>query len=145
MFSSRNKVTGITAGCWDLLHAGHVLMFEECKSQCDFLIVLLQTNPHINRVSKNVPVQSLYERQIQVRACKFVDEILVYETEQDLHNILCSLTFDKRFIGADWEGKQFTGYNIPGMMDKVVFNSRDHGFSTSSLRKRIYEAENGKI
>ena len=93
MFSSRNKVTGITAGCWDLLHAGHVLMFEECKSQCDFLIVLLQTNPHIDRVSKNVPVQSLYERQIQVRAC----------------------------------------------------NSRDHGFSTSSLRKRIYEAENGKI
>lgn len=138
-------IIGITAGSWDLMHCGHVLMFEECRKQCDHLIVLLQTNPNIDRPTKNVPVQSLYERQIQVRACKFVDEILVYETEQDLYNILCSIYFDKRFIGADWKGKEFTGHNIPGMMDKVVFNSRDHGFSTSSLRKRIYEAENGKI
>jgi glycerol-3-phosphate cytidylyltransferase len=120
-------------------------MFEECKGKCDYLIVLLQTNPNIDRAYKNTPVQSLYERKIQVRACKFVDEIIVYETEQDLYNILSSITFDKRFIGVDWKGKDFTGHDIPGMMDKVVFNSRDHEFSTSNLRKRIYEAENDKI
>jgi len=140
-----NRIVGITAGSWDLLHVGHVLMFEECKGQCDYLIVFLQTNPNIDRADKNIPVQSINERYIQVRACKFVDEILVYETEQDLHNLLCSVKFDKRFIGADWKDKLFTGHDIPGMMDKIVFNSRNHQFSTSSLRKRIFDAENAKL
>ncbi len=137
-------VIGITAGSFDLTHAGHFLMFEECKGQCDYLIVCLQTNPNLDRPDKNIPVQSTHERYLQVRACKYVDEVVVYETEQDLYNLFCSIKFDKRFIGADWEGKPYTGYDIPGMSQKVVFNSRNHGFSTSNLRKRVYEAEQAK-
>lgn len=137
-------IIGITAGSFDLTHAGHFLMFEECKGQCDYLIVCLQTNPNTDRPEKNVPVQSTHERYLQVRACKYVDEVVVYETEQDLYNLLCSIKFDKRFIGADWEGKPFTGFDIPEMSSKVVFNSRNHGFSTSSLRKRVYAAERSK-
>lgn len=136
-----NQIVGVTAGSFDLTHAGHYLMFEECKGQCDYLIVFLQTNPNIDRKDKNIPVQSINERYLQVRACKFVDEIVVYETEQDLYSLFCSINFDKRFIGADWQGKTFTGHDIPGMADKIVFNSRNHAFSTSSLRKRVYEAE----
>lgn len=132
---------GITAGSFDLTHAGHYLMFEECKGQCDYLIVLLQTDPHIDRPGKNVPVQSIHERYLQVRACKYIDEVIVYETEQDLYNLLCSLKYDIRFIGSDWMGKEYTGHNIPGMSGKVSFNSRNHGFSTTSLRKRVYDAE----
>ena len=141
----KNGCIGLTAGSFDLTHSGHFLMFEECKGNCDYLIVLLQTNPHIDRPEKNIPVQTTHERYLQVRACKYVDEIVVYETEQDLYNLLCSLKFDKRFIGADWQGKQFTGYDIPGMMDKVVFNSRNHSFSTSNLRARVHKAENDKL
>jgi glycerol-3-phosphate cytidylyltransferase len=137
-------VIGVTAGSFDLTHAGHYLMIEECKGQCDYLIVFLQTNPHIDRPDKNTPVQSTHERYLQVRACKYIDEVIVYETEADLYNLLCSVKFDKRFIGSDWEGKPYTGHNIPGMISKVVFNSRNHGFSTSNLRKRVYEAENAK-
>lgn len=136
-----NKIVGVTAGSFDLTHSGHYLMFEECKGQCDYLIVFLQTNPNVDRAEKNVPVQSMNERYLQVRACKYVDEIIVYETEQDLYNLFCSINFDKRFIGSDWKGKPFTGHDIEGMMEKVVFNSRNHGFSTSSLRKRVFEAE----
>ncbi len=138
-------IIGVTAGSFDLTHAGHYLMFEECKGQCDYLVVFLQTNPHIDRAEKNVPVQSTHERYLQVRACKYIDEVIVYETEQDLYNLLCSIRFDKRFIGSDWQGKSYTGHDIPGMPTKVVFNSRNHGFSTSSLRKRVYDAENGKM
>lgn len=137
-------VIGVTAGSFDLTHAGHYLMFEECKGQCDYLIVFLQTNPHIDRVSKNVPVQSAHERYMQVRACKYVDEVVVYETEQDLYNLLCSVKFNKRFIGADWMNKEYTGYDIPWMEERVVFNSRNHGFSTSNLRKRVLDAESAK-
>ena len=139
-----NTIIGVTAGSFDLTHAGHYLMFEECKGQCDYLIVFLQTNPHIDRNEKNIPVQSINERYLQVRACKFVDEVVVYETEQDLYNLLCSIKYDKRFIGADWQGKSFTGHDIPGITNKVIFNSRNHGFSTSNLRKRVYEAEHVK-
>lgn len=134
-------IVGVTAGSFDLTHSGHYLMFEECKGHCDYLIVFLQTNPNIDRAEKNVPVQSMNERYLQVRACKYVDEIIVYETEQDLYNLFCSIKFDKRFIGSDWQGKAFTGHDIPGMNEKVVFNSRNHGFSTSGLRKRVYDAE----
>lgn len=141
---NNKKVIGVTAGSFDLTHAGHYLMFEECRNQCDHLIVFLQTNPNIDRASKNVPVQSINERYLQLRACKFIDEIIVYETEQDLHNLLSSVNYDKRFIGADWEGKNYTGSDLPFMADKVIFNSRNHGFSTSSLRERVYNAERRK-
>ncbi len=139
-----NPIIGVTAGSFDLKHMGHDLMFEECKAQCDYLIIFLQTNPNIDRADKNIPVQSIHERFMQIRSSKFVNEIIVYETEQDLYNLMCSIKFDKRFIGSDWEGKLFTGHDIPGMSDKVVFNSRNHGFSTSNLRKRVYDAEKDK-
>lgn len=139
-----SKIVGVTAGSFDLTHAGHYLMFEECKNQCDHLIVFLQTNPNIDRPTKNMPVQSIYERFQQVRACRFVDEIIVYETEDDLYNLLVAVKYDKRFIGADWMDKQFTGYDIPGMANKVVFNSRNHSYSTSNLRERVYHAERTK-
>lgn len=138
-------IIGVTAGSFDLTHAGHYLMFEECKGHCDYLIVLLQTNPHTDRPDKNIPVQSTHERYLQVRACKYIDEVVVYETEQDLYNLLCSIKYDKRFIGSDWQGKPFTGHDISGMMEKIVFNSRNHGFSTSGLRARVYKAENDKL
>lgn len=139
------NIIGITAGSFDLTHAGHFLMFEECKGTCDYLIVLLQTNPNIDRPDKNTPVQSTHERYLQVRACKYIDEVIVYETEQDLYNLLCSIKYDKRFIGADWQGKPFTGHDILGMEEKIVFNSRNHGFSTSNLRARVFKAENDKL
>lgn len=136
-----NRVTGVVAGCMDLFHCGHILMLEECKNQCDYLIVFLQTNPRIDREEKNIPVQTIHERYLQVRACKHVDEIIVYETEKDLYSLLCSVKYDKRFIGIDWQGKKFTGHDIPGMKDKIIFNSRNHDYSTSNLRQRIYIAE----
>lgn len=138
-------IIGVTAGSFDLTHAGHYLMFEECKGHCDYLIVLLQTNPHTDRPDKNIPVQSTHERYLQVRACKYIDEVVVYETEQDLYNLLCSIKFDKRFIGSDWQGKPYTGHDIVGMYEKTVFNSRNHGFTTSGLRARVYKAENDKL
>ena len=141
-----NKIIiGITAGSFDLTHQGHYLMFEECKDSCDYLIVFLQTNPNIDRQDKNTPIQSISERFLQVRACKYVDEIIVYETEADLYTLLSSVTYDKRFIGADWQGKPFTGHDILGMEEKIVFNSRNHGFSTSNLRARVFKAENDKL
>lgn len=138
-------IVGVTAGSFDLTHAGHYLMFEECKGHCDYLIVFLQSNPNVDRKEKNVPVQSIHERYLQVRACKYIDEVVVYETEADLYNLLCSIKFDKRFIGSDWEGKSYTGFDIPGMDAKVSFNSRNHGFSTSGLRLRVFNAESAKL
>lgn len=139
------KTTGFTCGSFDCTHAGHYLMFEECKNQCDHLIVGLQTDPTLDRSdSKNSPVQSMFERYLQLKACKFIDEIIVYETEDDLLNLLTSMKIDVRFIGADWEGKTFTGCSLAEEMD-IVFNSRQHGYSTSSLRKRVYEAEQNKL
>lgn len=131
---------GFTCGAFDLTHAGHYLMFEECKKHCNYLIVGLQIDPSVDREDKHSPVQSTAERMIQLRACKYVDEIITYETEKDLLRILCNNheVFDVRFVGADWKDKNFTGkeLNIP-----VIFNSREHEFSSSSLRSRVYEAE----
>ena len=141
---SNDTIIGVTAGSFDLTHAGHYLMFEECRGQCDHLIVFLQTDPSLDRAGKNKPVQSINERYLQLRACKYIDEVIVYETEEDLYNLLCSIQFDRRFIGADWQGKPFTGHDIPGMNEKIVFNSRNHTFSSSGLRKRVYESEKNK-
>lgn len=136
---------GITAGSFDCTHAGHYLMFEECRNKCDHLIVCLQTDPSLDRDTKNKPVQSLFERYLQLKACKFIDEIIVYETEDDFYNILSSINYHIRFVGADWEGKKYTGFDIPGMDDKIVFNSRNHGYSTTSLRQRVHDAELAKL
>ena len=133
---------GFTCGAFDLTHSGHYLMFEECRKQCDYLVVGLQTDPSIDRKTKNSPVQTYEERYTQLKACKYIDKIIKYETEADLIELLKNTAVDVRFIGADWEGKEYTGYELP---IKVVFNSRNHNYSTSNLRKRIYEAENKRI
>lgn len=133
----KNERVGITASCFDLFHAGHVLMLQEAKMQCDRLVVALQTDPTIDRPDKNKPVQSVFERWVQVEACKHVDHIIPYATEQDLLNILNSYMWDVRIIGEDYYGKEFTGSDL-GI--EVYYNTRQHDFSTSELRKRI---ENG--
>ena len=133
-FNSSTERVGITASCFDLFHAGHVLMLQEAKEQCDRLVVALQTDPTIDRPEKNKPVQSLVERYIQVQACKYVDDIIPYTTEEDLLNILQCYDWDVRIIGEDYYGKPFTGHEL-GI--EVYYNSRRHSFSTTELRKRI--------
>ncbi len=130
---------GITFSTFDLFHAGHVLMLEEAKKHCDYLIAAIQTDPTLDRPKKkNKPVQSLIERQIQVKACKYVDEIIVYSTEADLEELLLALDLDVRIIGVEYKDKNFTGNDICKQRDiKIVFNSRDHNYSTTELRNRI--------
>lgn len=125
---------GFTASCFDLFHAGHVMMLKEAKEQCDYLIVGLQTDPTIDRPTKNKPVQSILERFIQVEGCKYVDEIVPYSSEEDLLNLLTSYPIDVRIIGEEYRDKQFTGHNLP---IAVYFNRRQHNFSTTDLRQRV--------
>jgi glycerol-3-phosphate cytidylyltransferase len=133
-------IKGFTAGSMDLLHAGHVLMLKECREQCDYLIVGLHTDPTIDRLEKNKPIETLEERMIRLQGCKYVDKIITYDTEEDLYNLLKELKPDVRFMGIDWKSKP--NYSRDLLRDiKVIYNSRNHSFSSSSLRKRIYEAE----
>lgn len=133
-------MTGFTCGAFDLFHAGHVVMLQEAKSVCDYLIVGIQTNPAIDRPEKNKPVQSIVERQIQVGACRYVDETIVYETEKDLLDLLTILKIDIRIVGPDHANKP-----NPSPRDEIChrrgieiyYNRRDHGFSTTELRERI--------
>lgn len=140
------KKIGITFSTFDLLHAGHIAMLAEAKNHCDYLICGLQTDPTIDRPeTKNKPIQSIVERQINLGACKFVDEIVVYSTEQDLIDILLTLPVDVRILGVEYEDTNFTGRNEgAGRGIHHVFNKRDHSFSSSSLRKRVSEAESKK-
>ena len=133
---------GITFGAFDLFHAGHVLMLQEAKTVCDYLIVCIQTDPSIDRKSKNTPVQSLIEREIQVTACKYVDEVLVYDTEADLLKILEETDWDVRILGDEYKDKEFTGRDQ--YLDKCYFNKRPHTFSSSELRGRVADKENKK-
>ena len=133
-----NKKTGFTCGSFDLLHAGHSLMLKECKDHCNYLIVGLQRDPSIDRSDKNKPVQDYEERNIMLSSIKWVDEIVYYDTEDDLQELLQMLDIDIRIIGADWKGKKYTGWELD---TPIVFNSRDHGYSTSRLRERVYNAE----
>lgn len=137
------KKIGMTAGAFDLCHAGHILMFKEAKQECDYLVVALHDDPSVapeeyRGKKKNRPIMSLEERKIILEGIKYVDEVIVYQTEDDLYSLLKTMKPDIRIIGADWHGKHFTGCELP---IEVHFNSRNHGFSTSELRKRIYEAE----
>jgi glycerol-3-phosphate cytidylyltransferase len=134
---------GITFGAFDLCHAGHVLMFKECKQHCDFLIAGLQTDPSMERQHKNKPVQSLFERYVQLGACKYIDEIVPYVYEYEIEQILRSTKIDIRFIGADYIGKEYTAkeYCLDNNIE-IYFNNRDHGFSTTELRKRIENTYN---
>ena len=139
----QGKKIGITFSTFDMLHAGHVAMLSEAKNHCDYLICGLQTDPTIDRPdTKNKPIQSIVERQIQLAACRYVDEVVVYQTEQDLIDLLLILPLDVRILGTEYEDKNFTGRNEgAGRGVQVIFNQRDHSFSSSSLRKRVAEAE----
>ena len=134
---------GITFSTFDLLHAGHIAMLAEAKNHCDYLICGIQTDPTIDRSdSKNPPVQSIVERQIQLSAVRYVDETVVYQTEKDLEDILLTLPIDVRILGIEYEQKEFTGKNICyDRAIELVFNKRDHSFSSSNLRKRVAHAE----
>ena len=126
---------GITFGAFDLFHAGHILMLEEAKSVCDYLIVCIQTDPSIDRKEKNKPVQSLIEREIQVSACKYVDEVIIYDIESDILEVLNEVDWDVRILGEEYKNKYFTGREET--LDNCYFNKRAHNFSSSELRERV--------
>jgi glycerol-3-phosphate cytidylyltransferase len=139
------RKTGFTCSCFDLFHAGHIMMLKEAKSICDYLIVGLQTDPTIDRPEKNKPVQSVFERYVQLDACKYVDEVVVYATEKDLLDILHSYPIDVRIVGDEYRDKEFTGKDLSHI--EMYYNSRKHSFSTTELRKRVidrYEKEKKK-
>lgn len=144
---AQGKKIGITFSTFDMLHAGHVAMLSEAKNHCDYLIAGLQTDPTLDRPdTKNHPIQSIVERQIQLSACRYVDEVVVYQTEQDLVDLLLILPLDVRILGVEYEDKEFTGrYEGHDRGILHVFNSRDHSFSSSSLRKRVVAAETFKV
>ena len=143
---AEGKKIGITFSTFDMLHAGHIAMLSEAKNHCDYLIAGLQTDPTIDRPdTKNHPVQSVVERQIQLAACRYVDEVVVYQTEQDLVDLLLILPLDIRVLGVEYQDKDFSGREECYMRDiELVFNGRDHSFSSSSLRKRVVAAESMK-
>ncbi|MEK7572712.1 MAG: adenylyltransferase/cytidyltransferase family protein [Patescibacteria group bacterium] len=130
------KIIGFTCGSFDITHAGHYLMFQEIKNKCDYLTVGLQSDPSIDRKEKNKPIQSVKERKIQLKSCKYIDEIIHYKTEKDLIKLLEKLKPDIRFLGEDWKNKNYTGKNLP---IKIIFNSRNHNYSSVNLRKKIIE------
>jgi glycerol-3-phosphate cytidylyltransferase len=141
------KKIGITFSTFDLLHAGHIAMLAEAKNHCDYLIAGLQTDPTIDRPdTKNKPVQSIVERQIQLAACRYVDEVVVYTTEQDLVDLILILPIDVRILGIEYCDKNFTG-SSEGYDKGIdhIYNSRDHSFSSSGLRSRVVAAESQKI
>ena len=141
------KKIGITFSTFDMLHAGHIAMLAEAKNHCDYLIAGLQTDPTIDRPdTKNKPVQSIVERQIQLAACRYVDEVVVYQTEQDLVDLLLILPLDIRVLGVEYQDKEYTGKH-EGLRRGIepIFNGRDHSFSSSGLRSRVVEAESQKL
>ena len=139
---SNTKRVGITFSAFDLFHAGHVKMLEEAKRQCDYLIVGLQTDPTLDRPEKNRPAQTVVERYIQLKGCKFVDEIVPYASEQDLEDILRSFKIDVRIVGDEYREQDFTGRmycEAKGI--ELYFNTRDHRFSSSGLRREVHQKE----
>ena len=132
-------VVGFTCSAFDLFHAGHVAMLAECKQHCDYLIVGLQVDPSKDRPGKNEPVQSVYERYVQLRGCVHVDQIIPYETEKDLENLLAIEDIHVRFVGKEYENKSVTGEKICDNRGiRIHDNNRMHSYSTSELRKRIH-------
>jgi glycerol-3-phosphate cytidylyltransferase len=131
-------IKGFTCSAFDLLHAGHIEMLRECKDYCDWLIVGLHVNPRIDRPDKNKPVQSVYERYLQLRGCKYVDEIIPYETEEDLINLLAIEPITVRFVGSEYMDTYLTGQDICEKRDiEIRFNNRYHGYSSRELRSRL--------
>ena len=140
---SKGIKIGITFSTFDLLHAGHIAMLAEAKNHCDYLIAGLQTDPTIDRPdTKNKPVQSIVERQIQLAATRYVDEVVIYQTEQDLVDILLTLPIDVRILGVEYKEQEFSGKKECIMRNiEIIYNHRDHSFSSSSLRKRVAQAQ----
>jgi len=135
-----NKIIGFTASTFDLLHSGHITMLREAKENCDYLICGLQIDPSLDRTDKNSPVQTVVERYVQLSAVKYVDEIIVYQTERDLEDILEMFHIDVRVLGEEYREKDFTGKDICKKRGiQLHFNKRDHRFSSSSLRKLVKE------
>tara|TARA_B100001287_G_scaffold144514_1_gene121538 strand:- start:2556 stop:2960 length:405 start_codon:yes stop_codon:yes gene_type:complete len=131
---------GITFSAFDLLHAGHVAMLRESKQQCDYLVAGLQLDPTIDRPEKNKPIQTIVERYTQLKAVKYVDEIIPYTTEKDVEDILEMYQVDVRILGEEYKDKDFTGKDICRRLGiELYFNKRDHRFSSTDLRKRICE------
>ena len=134
---TKKDIMGFTCSCFDLLHAGHILMLKDAKKQCDHLIVGLQTDPTIDRSNiKNKPIQSLEERKIQLGAVKYVDEIIIYNTEKDLYELLKKIKPDIRILGSDYREKSFTGDDLN---IQIYYHNRTHNFSSTNLRKKIVE------
>lgn len=141
MEHSKIKV-GFTCSTFDLLHAGHIAMLREAKEQCDYLICGLQVDPSVDREEKNKPVQTLVERWFQLQGVKYVDEIIPYETEKDLEDLLQMLNISVKIMGNEYKDKDFTGKDICRKRGiELFFNSRDHRFSTSDLRCRVHAIE----
>ena len=131
---------GFTCSTFDLLHAGHISMLREAKQHCDYLICGLQTDPSVDRPEKNSPIQTVVERYVQLNAVGYVDEIIPYASEEDLKDILSMLQIDVRILGEEYRDKEFTGKDICRKRDiQLFFNKREHRFSSSDLRKRVYE------
>ena len=132
------KNIGFTCSCFDLLHAGHIIMLKDAKKQCDHLIVGLQTDPTIDRPKKNKPIQSFQERKIQLKAVKYIDEIIEYSTENELYNLLKKIKPNIRILGSDYINKSFTGDDLN---IKIYYHKREHNYSTTNLREKIYLKE----
>ena len=133
-------IVGITFSTFDLLHAGHVQMLREAKEQCDYLICGLQMDPSQDRNEKNAPVQTIVERYTQLKGVKYVDEIIPYSNEKDVEDILTMYHINVRILGEEYRDKEFTGKDICRKRDiDLYFNKRDHRFSSSDLRRRVYE------
>nr|QBK87451.1 MAG: cytidylyltransferase-like protein [Marseillevirus LCMAC201] len=128
------KRVGFTCSCFDLVHPGHIKMLQDTREQCDILIVGLQTDPTLDRPEKNKPVQTLKERGIMLRAIKYIDEVIEYSYESELHKILCTLRIDVRVLGTDWKGNPYTGSDLP---IPIYWHQRNHNWSTTELRQRI--------
>jgi len=143
------KKIGFTASSFDLLHAGHYIMLKDGKNQCDYFVIALQSDPTLDLdyrletggKQKNKPIQTLEEREEQLKGCKYVDFIVHYENEGDLLELLATIKPDIRILGTDWKGKKYTGYQLD---TKIHWHNRNHSYSTSNLRKRVYEAESKK-
>lgn len=143
MKNENKRIIGVTFSAFDLFHAGHVAMLQEAKEHCDYLIVGLQMDPSLDRPEKNKPIQSVFERYVQLKGCRYIDEIIPYSSESEVRDILLTYHIDVRFIGEEYKDKQFTGRDICD--DKniaIYYNSRKHTFSSSGLRKRIQDAVN---
>lgn len=141
----QKRIIGITCSTFDLLHAGHIIMLEECKKYCDYLICALQVDPTIDRPNKNKPIQSLVERYIQLDAVAYVDKIIPYNTEAELKTIFSSLDLDVRIIGEEYKDQDFTAKDICQKRGiRFVYNKREHNFSTTNLRNLVYQQESAK-